>query len=100
MAFTGDVCCKGDVLLNLPYSSDVRTYQAALLVLRRELEKDPEITIWPGHHTYPLTVSIVDQFLGACAQLLENHAAGELAEGPLGMARRLSYGEIGIVYPA
>ena len=50
--FTGDTCCKADVLLNLDYSTTVEEYADTIRHLQKYRPRF--VTTWPGHHSVPV----------------------------------------------
>lgn len=93
--FTGDTCCKADVLLCLEYSGTVTEYAATVDKLRH-MRGAFDVT-WPSHHAVPVEPAILDQFAEAARRLLHGEA-GQPYQTPFGTFRRLGYGDIGIVY--
>lgn len=93
--FTGDTCCKADVLLCLEYSGTVTEYTAAIDRLQA-LRGAFDVT-WPSHHAVPVAPDILDQFARAARRLLAGEA-GQPYETPFGTFYRLAHGDIGIVY--
>lgn len=94
--FTGDTCCKADVLLNLEYSTCVSQYAQSIqkLLAMREAY---DIT-WPDHHTVPVETGVLTQFAQAAERLCSGQAEGENFAFILGSAKRFVYQDIAIVY--
>lgn len=96
--FTGDTCCKADVLLNLDFCTTVAEY---LETIRNLQTMRPLFDVtWPGHHTVPVEPAILDQFEEACAAICDGTAIGTAQQTPFGNALHLSYRDIGITYLA
>lgn len=93
--FTGDTCCKADVLLCLEYSGTVTQYAASVEKLQG-LRNAFDVT-WPSHHTVPVEPDILDAFAQAARRLLSGEA-GTPYETPFGTFRRLAQDHVGIVY--
>ena len=94
--FTGDTCCRADVLLCLEYSCTVARYAATVQKLQG-LRSRFDLT-WPSHHAVPVVPEILDQFAAAADLLLRGEAAGRPFPTPFGTFLRLAYRDIGIVY--
>ena len=93
--FTGDMCCKADVLLNMENSTDICTYAESI---KKILLMDFVIT-WPGHHECPVDRGTVEEFLEASQNIISKRAKGELLISPTGDAYRYAYKDIAILYP-
>lgn len=94
--FTGDTCCKADVLLNLDYCTTVEEYLGTIRKLQ-VLQQQYDVT-WPAHYAVPVEPSVLDQFLEAGQMLCEGKARGERIDTALGPCERLPFQDIGIVY--
>lgn len=94
--FTGDTCCKADVLLNLDYCTTVEEYLETIRKLQ-VLRPQYDVT-WPAHHTIPVEPSILNQFFKAGQMLCEDKARGERMDTIFGPCERFSFEDIGIVY--
>lgn len=94
--FTGDTCCKADVLLNLPYAASVEQYRNSMARLQR-LRSCYDIT-WPAHHQVPVRPEILDQFLQAAQLLCGKQAEGDSLNTVFGPCKRFAIGEIAVVY--
>lgn len=70
--FTGDTCCKADVLLNIPFAVPLDVYRDSI---DRLLTIDFEKT-WPGHHSFPVEKEIVCQFKEAADNILAGNMTG------------------------
>lgn len=94
--FTGDTCCKADVLLCLEYSGTVAQYAAAI----RKLQglRDRFDLTWPSHHAVPVAPDILDQFAQGADLLLQGKDLGRPYPTPFGTFTRLGWKDIGIVY--
>lgn len=96
--FTGDTCCKADVLLMMEYCTTVAEYAETIRHLQ-SLRSEFDVT-WPGHHTAPVPPNILDQFEEAAALLCRGEAEGVLYETPVGSCLRFPYQDIAIDYEA
>lgn len=94
--FTGDTCCKADVLLCLEYCGTVARYAATIHKLQG-LRDRFDIT-WPSHHTVPVPPDILDRFAHAADLLLQGKDLGQPYPTPFGTFTRLAWEDIGIVY--
>lgn len=70
--FTGDTCCKADVLLNIPFAEPLEVYRDSV---DRMIKLDLDLT-WPGHHSYPVGKEIVCQFKEAADRILAGNMTG------------------------
>lgn len=94
--FTGDTCCKADVLLCLEYAGTVAQYAATIRKLQG-LRHRFTMT-WPSHHAVPVAPDILDQFAHGADLLLQGKDPGRPYPTPFGTFTRLAWGDIGIVY--
>lgn len=94
--FTGDTCCKADVLLNLEYSTCVAQYSRSMKKLLA-IQDAYDIT-WPGHHAVPVEPEVLEQFAGAADLLCSGTVEGDDFAFPFGAAKRFAYQDIAIVY--
>lgn len=92
--FTGDTCCKADVLLNMPHSGTVAQFRESV----ERILKVPFATTYPCHHEFPVGRETVTEFLTAADMVLSGECAGTPVDHPTGAANRLSYRDIAIVY--
>lgn len=94
--FTGDTCCKGDVLLHLDGSATVEEY--AFSIRRLQHLRPLFLTTWPGHHETPVPPEILDLFQQGAQAICQGTARGKPIETDYGKALCLKWGEIAIVY--
>lgn len=94
--FTGDTCCKADVLLNMEYAAPLDVYARSLEKIL-SFQDQYDIT-WPSHHTVPVGAEVPGQFLEAANLLLSGKAEGQDFHFVFGTCRRFAYRDIGIVY--
>lgn len=94
--FTGDTCCKADVLLNLEGSATIETYLATMKMLGTY--KDRIQTTWPAHHSVPVATDIFEQFEHCASVVSANMSSGAPIDTAFGPARRLPYKDIAVVY--
>ena len=94
--FAGDSCCRAHVLLQMEYSAGLEAFAGSMRKLLDHGGGYDEI--WPGHHAVPVGKEIPRQFLEAAEGLLNGTLRGSAAELPMGQARLLEYGEIGVEY--
>lgn len=94
--FTGDTCCKADVLLNSVGSTSLDVYAQSIAKLQL-LRPHFDIT-WPGHHAVPVEPEILDQFSEGIQRLRigEKCVVVDTSHGP---AEKLLYRDIGIILP-
>jgi hydroxyacylglutathione hydrolase len=68
--FSGDHCCKADVLLNFEHSTSLKTYSESLrklLVLKEDIS-----FVFPSHHESPICVQVVEEFYSLAMSILNN----------------------------
>ena len=94
--FTGDTCCKADVLLNCAGSTSPEVYAQSIAKLQA-LRPSFDVT-WPGHHAVPVAPDILDQFTEGMRRLLSGEK-GIVTDTNHGPAWKLLYQDIGIIYP-
>ncbi len=98
LLFSGDVSCKGNVLLCMKYSLSVNDYVKGIgNILKREKDFDQ---IWPSHHEKPLDKTILYQFIEAAELILSNREKGEELYLHGVKNYELKYQDIGILYTA
>lgn len=94
--FTGDTCCRADVLLNMEGATTVETYAHSIDRLQQQRSRFD--VIWPSHHAAPLPPDTLDLFQQAAQQICCGTARGDQVETPIGKALALSNGPIRVVY--
>lgn len=94
--FTGDTCCKADVLLNCDGSTAPEVYARSIDRLQA-LRPRFDVT-WPGHHAVPVEPEILDQFAEGIRRVLGGDR-GNVVETNHGPATKLLYKDIGIICP-
>lgn len=94
--YTGDTCCQANVLLQFDDSASVKTYAESLYKLI-ELGSFYELT-WPAHHSKPVGLQILKQFLSASEGILSGKLEGEPFPEYGVKVRILKYKDIGVVY--
>lgn len=94
--FTGDTCCKADVLLNMEGSTTVETYAESIARLQQYRSRFD--VVWPSHHEVPLTPDVLDLFEQAVEQICSGTAQGDRVQTPIGEALALKNGPIRVVY--
>ena len=94
--FTGDTCCKADVLLNCDGSTAPEVYARSIDRLQA-LRPRFDVT-WPGHHAVPVEPEILDQFAEGIRRVLDGDR-GNVVETNHGPATKLLYKDIGIICP-
>lgn len=94
--FTGDTCCKADVLLNMEFAAPLAVYARSVEKIL-SYQEQYDIT-WPSHHAVPVDIDIPRQFAAAAQALLDGKAEGEPFRFVFGTARRYAYRDIAIVY--
>ena len=94
--FTGDTCCKADVLLNLDCCTTVEKYMKTIQKLKT-LSCYFDVT-WPAHHSAPVDPEILDRFFNLAKLLCQGEKIGETIETVFGPAKRLAVDDIGIIY--
>lgn len=94
--FTGDTCCKANVLLMFEDSASVAVYDKTIQKL---MERNREYTVtWPSHHQVPVEPAILTQFHEAAELLMEGKEKGITELSPFGEMTVFYYGDIGIAY--
>lgn len=96
--FTGDTCCRADVLLNMEGATTVETYAESIALLQRYRPRFD--LVWPSHHSVPLTPDILDLFQQAAQQICCGTAQGDQIQTPVGEALALQNGPVRVVYLA
>ena len=96
--FSGDTVCDDEILVYLEDSTCVEDVRKA----GRKLEemKDSFGTICPGHHRFPLPVTVIDDYIQAAEDILETPGIGRKIELEKGSKILYSYKTIGISYRA
>ena len=94
--FSGDTVCDDEILVYFPHSTyveDVREAGKKLAEMKESIR-----TICPGHHRFPIPVSIIDDYIQAAADILANPKIGRMVELEEGYKILYSYKTIGISY--
>lgn len=94
--FTGDTCCKANVLLELDFCASVKAYSESIEKLL-QMKKAYTVT-WPAHHEKPVSTQILEQFHDAAKGILSGEYQGVREETFGEHARILEWKDIGIVY--
>lgn len=95
--FTGDTCCKAHVLLQMEYCASLEIYAETI---KKLLDMGQEYTLtWPGHHSKPVEIEVLSQFLVAAKGILSGAMGGNAVEIRGEKVNLLTYKDIGIVYP-
>ena len=94
--FTGDTCCKADVLLNLEFSTTVEEYLYSIRKLQAARSQF-DVT-WPAHHAVPVAPEILDQFEQASERICRGEARGEPLHTVFGDCLRYAYQDIAVDY--
>lgn len=96
--FSGDTVCDDEILVYLEESTCVMDVWEAGRKLTEI--KNGFRTICPGHHRFPLPVTIIDDYMRAAEQIFENPGCGQRIELEDGYKILYSYKTIGISYRA
>lgn len=94
--FSGDTVCDDEILVYLEDSTCVRDVWEAGKKLRDM--KDSFQTICPGHHRFPLPVTVIDDYIQAAERILADPEIGQKIELGKGSKILYSYKTIGISY--
>lgn len=94
--FSGDTVCDEGVLLNLDYSTSVETFRESILRLKAASARFE--SIWPAHHSLPLDLSWMDEYIQCADQILAGTDTAVRIFSPLGSAQVSQYGRIRLVY--
>ena len=94
--FSGDTVCDDEILVYLEDSTCVKDVWEA----GRKLTgmKDGFRTICPGHHRFPLPVTVIGDYMQAAGDILANPGIGRKIELEKGSKILYSYKTIGISY--
>lgn len=94
--FSGDVCCKADVLLNFPESESVEVYMDSLRKLIA-LEDSYDVN-YPSHHSIPVGKEILRDIEICGNRILSGGYQPQECE-MIGMTfRKMEYKDIAIIY--
>lgn len=94
--FTGDTCCKADVLLNLGNCTTVEKYAEGLRHLKSFADRFD--TTWPAHHAVPVAPEIIDRFLTVCEGILSGEKSGFETNHIFGACLRAEGDEVAVLY--
>lgn len=94
--FTGDTCCKADVLLGFPQSLTVEAFHASISKLL-SLRDKYDIT-YPAHHGFPVEIEVLEQFQEAAKQIMDGRLIGEPRESFGRITYRAPFKDIAIAY--
>jgi len=94
--FSGDTVCDDEILVYMEHSTCVRDVRESGKKLA-EMEGGIR-TICPGHHRFPLPVTIIDDYVQAAEDILANPGIGQKIELEEGSKILYSYKTIGISY--
>lgn len=72
--FTGDTCCKANVLFELDFCASVKTYSESIGKLLQM--KKAYTATWPAHHEKPVSAQILEQFYEAAKVILSGEYQG------------------------
>lgn len=96
--FSGDMVCDRGVLLNLPHSMSVRVFQESINKLKSLSINGDFNLIYPSHHTLPLQVSFLDDYLFLSDSIINKDNVGEFTKSALGDGYIAKYKSIAINY--
>lgn len=94
--FSGDTVCDDEILVYFAHSTcveDVREAGKKLAGMKGSIR-----TICPGHHRFPLPVSVIDDYIQAAEDVLADPTIGRMVELEEGYKILYSYKTIGISY--
>lgn len=94
--FSGDTVCDDEILVYFDDSTCVKDVWEAGKKLMEI--KDGFRTICPGHHRFPLPVTIIEDYMQAAAEILANPRIGQKIELEEGSKILYRYKTIGISY--
>lgn len=94
--FSGDTVCDDEILVYFEHSTCVRDVWEAGMKLAGM--KENIRTICPGHHRFPLPVTVIDDYIKAAENILANPEIGQRIELGKGYKILYSYKTIGISY--
>lgn len=93
--FTGDTVCDLGVLLHLPHSAPVETFQASIEKLQGFSDRFDQM--WPGHHRVPLEHELLDQYV-ACARRIRQGEKGQTVTSAAGTGQLLKHEGISLSF--
>lgn len=94
--FSGDTVCDDEILVYFEHSTCVRDVREAGKKLAGM--KESIRTICPGHHRFPLPVSVIDDYVQAAENILADPKIGQRIELEAGYKILYTYKTIGISY--
>lgn len=94
--FTGDTCCKADVLLNLANCGTVEEYLKGLAHLKSYGSKFS--VTWPAHHAVPVEPEIIDRFMAISEGICSGSVTGFECRHSFGDCLRAEDNEIAVLY--
>ncbi len=86
LVYTGDCCCKADLLMFMRHHASLEACIQGFLRLK-ERAKGCRQT-WPAHHEKPVPLEILDWYLELCQAILDKRVEGEPAPFAQGMMTR------------
>lgn len=85
--YTGDMFCSGEILLQLPESTDIETYLLSVRLAKQICAENEVVEIFPSHPECPLPVSVLSDFEQAALRYLRSERVKEETD-----SKRCSYG--------
>lgn len=85
--YTGDMFCSGEILLQLPESTDIETYLLSVRLAKQICAENEVVEIFPSHPECPLPVSVLSDFEQAALRYLRSERGKEETD-----SKRCSYG--------
>ncbi|MDL2250005.1 MBL fold metallo-hydrolase [Lachnospiraceae bacterium OttesenSCG-928-J05] len=95
LLFSGDTLCEWGVLLHLTKESCPPQVFGESMQRLQSLEADFD-TIWPGHHSFPVDKSYIDDYLTCARQIVQGKAQYGITKG----RRCAKYNRVLITVPA
>jgi len=96
--FSGDMVCDSGVLLNLPHSKSVHTFQESINKLKALSINGDLNLIYPSHHTIPIDSTFLDDYLYLSKAIINKENTGKFTYSALGDGYIAKYKSIAINY--
>lgn len=96
--FSGDMVCDRGVLLNLPHSKSVHTFQESINKLKALSINGDFNLIYPSHHTIPIDSTFLDEYLYLSKAIINKEITGKFTYSALGDGYIAKHKSIAINY--
>ncbi len=96
--YSGDMVCDRGVLLNLPHSTSVHVFLDSIKTLKALADQGLYSEIYPAHHTVPLSLSFLDDYIDLSESLISANTVGDFVHSMLGDGYIAKHKSIAISY--